>query len=420
MQEAGRAGRDGARARCLLLFETDDPEKQFSLTARSRLQRRDIQAVLRALRRLDQRHQRHRNVRDDGDDAIYATSGEILLEDGDGDFVRDSVTDDDRVRTAIAWLEEAKLARRDENYPSVFPSSLRVRSVAEARARIEREGRRRGFREDVRQRMLKVVLRLTQADPDTGISTDELMTECGCSIQQLRAVFSGLEEIGVASNDMRITVYVQAGVENASKRRLGLARELEQALIAELRELAPDQEIDTWTRLALRPLAQRLREKDIENPFPERLVRLLRSISADGRDEPDAIRSIEIRARDLETIGVRLRRDWSSIDRIARLRREGAKLLLEHLIGRVPEGVRGVDLLVETTYGALEKAIKSDLVLRSELKNQKTQPLVDRSLLWMHEQEVITLNRGLTVFRPAMKLKVTRDGKPFTLADLEW
>ena len=85
----------------------------------------------------------------------------------------------------------------------------------------------------------------------------------------------------------------------------------------------------------------------------------------------------------------------------------------------MPDDVRGVDLLVETTYGALEQAIKGDLVLKSELKNQTTQPLVDRALLWMHEQEVITLNRGLTVFRPAMTLKVTRDRRTFTVADFQ-
>ena len=416
LQEAGRAGRDGAHAHCLLLFEPDDTEQQFSLTARSRLERRDIQAVLRAIRRLDQRRRRHHG---DTEDAVVATTGEILLEDDDGEFARDSVTDDDRVRTAIAWLEESRLARRDENHTSVFPSSLRVPNLTAARERIEREGNRRNIRKDIRDRMLRVVQTLAHADPDMGVSTDELMNECGCSLQQLRKVFSTLEEIGVASNDVRITVYVHARVENGSARRLALARELEEALIAELREEAPDQEIDTWTRLALRPLAQRLRENDIENPLPERLVRLLRSISADGRDEPDAKRSIEIRARDMETIGVRLRRDWASIDRIARLRRDGAARLLEHLVGKVPDDVRGVDLLVETTYGALEQAIKDDLVLKSELKNQTTQPLVDRALLWMHEQEVITLNRGLTVFRPAMTLKVTRDGRTFTVADFK-
>ena len=414
LQEAGRAGRDGEWAQCLLLFAEDDPEKQFSLSARSRLERTDIQAVLRALRRLDERRRRHHAQTED---AVVATSGEILVEDRDGDFARDSVTDDDRVRTSIAWLEEAKLAQRDENYTSIFPSSLRVRGLEEAQRRIEREGGRRGIRRDVRDRMRKVVRRLAEADPDIGVSTDELINECGCSIQQLRYVFCTLEEIGVASNDMRITVYVHAGVENSSKRRLALARELEKALISELREEAPDQEIGAWTRLALRPLAQRLREKDIENPLPERLVRLLRRLSADGRDEPDATRSIEIRARDLETIGVRLRRNWDGIERIARLRRDGAALLLKHLLGKVPEGVRGVDLLVKTTYGALTRAIGSDLALKSQLKRRLTQPLVDRALLWMHEQEVVTLNRGLTVFRPAMKLKVKRDGRLFTLAD---
>ena len=416
LQEAGRAGRDGQPAHCLLLFEDGDPEQQFSLTARSRLERRDIQAVLRALRRLDQRRRRHHG---DTEDTVVATSGEILLEDDAGDFARDSVTDDDRVRTAIAWLEEARLARRDENFTSVFPSSLRVPDVATARARIEREGNRRNIRQDVREQMLRVVRVLAEADPDTGVSTDELMQECGCRPAQLRKVFSTLEELGIASNDMRITVYVHAGVEHASLRRLQRLRELEEALIAELREAAPDQEIDTWGRLALRPIAQRLREKGIGNPLPERLVRLLRSMAADGRDEPDAKRSIEIRARDMETVGVRLRRNWASVDRIASLRRDGAARLLEHLIGKVPDGTRGVDLLVETTYGALEQAIKDDLALTSKLDNRNTQALVDRALLWMHEQEVVTLNRGLTVFRTAMTLKVARERRSFTVADFK-
>ena len=414
LQEAGRAGRDGDPAACLLLFADDDPEKQFSLTARSHLEQRDIQAVLRALRRLDDRRQRHSEAQED---AVVATSGEILIEDSDGEFERDSATDDDRVRTAIAWLEEAKLARRDENRTSVLPSSLRIKGVDEARARIEREGRRRGIREDMRERMVGVARALAQADPDAGITTDELMSECGCNLPQLRAVFSALEAVGVATNDMRITVYVHSGVENASRRRLVLARELEEALIGALREEAPDQETNQWTRLVLRHLAQQLRERDIENPLPERLIRILQSLAADGRDQPDALRSIEIRARDMDTVAVRLRRDWPDIARIARLRRDGAARLLDHLVGKVPAGVRGVDLLVETTYGELERAVKEDLVLTAALKSGREQALVDRALLWMHEQEVVTLNRGLTVFRPAMTLNVVRDGRTFTLAD---
>ena len=99
VQEAGRAGRDRETARCVLLYTTDDVERQFGMSARSRLTRREIHAILKALRNLD------RKKRMDGQ--VVATAGEILGEDEDAAFERDSTTDDTRVRTAISWLEEA-------------------------------------------------------------------------------------------------------------------------------------------------------------------------------------------------------------------------------------------------------------------------------------------------------------------------
>ena len=72
LQEAGRAGRDQQRARCVLLYTQDDVERQFGMSARSRLTRREIHGVLRALRNLD------RKKRLDGQ--VEATAGEILGE----------------------------------------------------------------------------------------------------------------------------------------------------------------------------------------------------------------------------------------------------------------------------------------------------------------------------------------------------
>ncbi len=126
LQEAGRAGRDRQIARCVLLYATDDVERQFGMSARSRLTRREIHGVLRALRNLD------RKKRLDGE--VVATAGEILSEDDEKVFERDSATDDTRVRTAISWLEETVLLTRNENRVQVFPSSLRVDSVEEARS----------------------------------------------------------------------------------------------------------------------------------------------------------------------------------------------------------------------------------------------------------------------------------------------
>ena len=45
--------------------------------------------------------------------------------------------------------------------------------------------------------------------------------------------------------------------------------------------------------------------------------------------------------------------------------------------------------------------------------------LLDRSLLWLHEQGVITLGKGLTVFRPAITVHLEPGNKRFTEADFE-
>ena len=73
LQEAGRAGRDQQAARCVLLYTQEDVERQFGMSARSRLTRPEIHGVLKALRNLDRRK------RTEGE--VVATSGEILTED---------------------------------------------------------------------------------------------------------------------------------------------------------------------------------------------------------------------------------------------------------------------------------------------------------------------------------------------------
>ena len=50
LQEAGRAGRDQAPARCVLLYDEADLEVQFRLLKNARLTQGDIQSILRALR----------------------------------------------------------------------------------------------------------------------------------------------------------------------------------------------------------------------------------------------------------------------------------------------------------------------------------------------------------------------------------
>jgi ATP-dependent DNA helicase RecQ len=135
----------------------------------------------------------------------------------------------------------------------------------------------------------------------------------------------------------------------------------------------------------------------------------------DGRTEESGVGSLSLKRPDAETVQVGLLREWGSLERTARLRRAAASRLLEHLLACLPQGQKGTDLLAETTLGKLSAAIQSDLGLMAEIKDAGK--LLDRALLWLHEQEVIRLNKGLAVFRPAMTIRLGQGKRNFAKSD---
>ena len=405
LQEAGRAGRDQKPARCVMLYAKEDVERQFGMSARSRLTRGEIHGILRALRRLD------RKKRLGGE--VIATAGEILIEDEDNEFMRDSATDDTRVRTAISWLEDAVLLSREENLVNVFPSSLQVDSLKEALDRLEKKS----FGDANRRQLMSIVEAIMDADMDEGISTDQLMYVSGLSAEGVSAALYNLEQVGIASNDVILTAFVHSGVEHSSLKRFKETQDIEIALIKYMREMEPNIKKGEKFTLLLRVAAQKLREQGLVNPLPQRLLSLLRSIAYDGRGEGGDAGSLWVRNHDGETVRVTLRREWRLLEETARIRRVAANLLLGHLLACVPRGTRGTDLMIDTTLGKLLKAITSDMVLESQIKDPVR--LQNRALLWLHEQEVIRLNKGLTVFRMAMTIHLKQERRGFAKVDFE-
>ncbi len=398
LQEAGRAGRDRAAARCVLLYVTDDVERQHSMSASSRLSRRDIQSVLRALRQLQRKKSR--------DEAVVATSGEILDEDDEGKFKRDGATDDTRVRTAIAWLEEAGLVRREENAVQIFPSALRVRDLAEADRKLASH-----IPAAVdRKKYLNLLQILMVAPVDEGISTDELMASAGFDSAGLRHALHLFDQIGIASNDTAMTAYIHVGVERSSKKRLDEAALLEKALLAALREAAPDIGVGEDYPLHLRLLSQQLKDQGYASALPQRLRQIIAGLAGDGRDGVDGKGSLMLkRAADPEMLHVALNRPWSTVEQIAERRRSAADRLLDHWLASLPTGSRGVDLLAETTLGKLTASVAGDALLVAGTPDLRK--LVERALLWLHEQEILRLNKGLAIFRAAMTLHLESNWK---------
>jgi ATP-dependent DNA helicase RecQ len=405
LQEAGRAGRDREEARCVLLYTPEDVERQFGMSARSRLTAAEIQAILRALRRIDYK-KRLKGL-------VVATTGEILAEEEDGTFERDTATDDTRVRTAVAWLEEATLLTREENDVQIFPSSLQVASIPEAREKLEK----RVPLEAYRVQLLKIVETLIAADADEGITTDELMAATGLSSERVRYALHDLDRLGIARNDTALTAFVHYGVERSSQKRLEEAAYLEKSLIDELRQAGTDLAVGEGSFLHLRQATQRLKEAGHTEALPERLWRILNGLAADGRSEEAGVGSLRVRRVDGETVQVVLQRKWSDVAKTAELRRAAAGCLLAHLLSRLPAGLRGTDLLAETTLGELREALEGDALLKAQLKDPVK--AMERALLWLHELEVLRLNKGLAVFRTAMTIRLVPEKRGFGRAEFE-
>ncbi|MDO9637291.1 MAG: RecQ family ATP-dependent DNA helicase [Pseudotabrizicola sp.] len=404
LQEAGRAGRDRMPADCVLLYHTDDVERQFTLTARSRLERHEIGAIHKALRRIDE------NGRNGG--KVVATAGEIVREEKDREFLRDSATDDTRVKTAVSWLEEATLVSREENRVQVFASSLMVRTLEEAAARLEQAQ----ITNARRKQLLDIVCHLMNTAPDQGVSTDELTEVAGLTHRALAKAMADLETLGLARNAIAITVQIHVGIENASRQRFAAARSLEGALIGTMREMAPDADTGGGGQLDLTVASQKLREMGNAGAGPHILERLLRSIERDGRDEDGGQGNIRLRKLSAKTLEVVLQRSWRAVDQTAALRWTAAERLLEFLIAKVPTGTRGKDIQVETTLGHLIAELNGDAVIKTSGVRDMTK-LMERALLWLHEQQVLTLGKGLTVFRSAMTIHLKPDRASFSAKD---
>nr|WP_245319109.1 ATP-dependent helicase [Mesorhizobium temperatum] len=312
----------------------------------------------------------------------------------------------------MSWLEEATLLSREENRVQVFPSCLRIRNLEEVEA-ILAKAAITGTR---RKQLLDITRHLMNAPPDHGISTDELVGISGLTGGMLNKAMADLEALGIARNDVVVTIFVHVAVEGHSQQRLAQAARLETALITLMREAAPDAEGAGGIPLHLAETSQALRNRGHSAVRPDIVEKLLRSMGRDGRDQDGGKGNLRLRKASRNTLMVTLQRTWQALEQTASLRQQGAELLLGHLLGKLPNGSRGKDIQVETTMGDLLATLTGDALLRGGGIQDMTK-LMDRALLWLHEQEVVTLGKGLTIFRPAMTVHLNPSGGQFTAKD---
>ncbi len=447
LQEAGRAGRDGHTAACVLLYDEADCEQQFRLGAFSELSRRDIAQILRSLRKATR----------GGREEVVLTAGEILRdEDLQADIDVQDRSADTKVRAAISWLERAGFLQRDENVTNMFQARLLVRTLAEAEAKMASLNL-----SQAEQGLWTAILReLMNASPTESLTVDRLalLPELASYAQRgsgaanpefisakVLKTLGSMAQAGLLKRDTLMNAFVRHKVADASRQRLERVLTLDRKLVDVLATEEPDPEGSL--PLSLTRLNQRLGEElagvsgaaapaatvrqpprlpsgtasealAVTNaggaPAPlcsTEIVRaLLKSLSEDGRGFAGTHGSIELRYASRDAYRVRVRRSWTALSELAEKRRRVAALVLQVLLAKIPpETSPRADLLVDFSFEELHDAVERDLLLRSDLKD--IDAALERGLMYLHEQRVIILQQGLAVFRSAMKIALKPEAK---------
>jgi ATP-dependent DNA helicase RecQ len=412
LQEAGRAGRDRAPADCVLLYSDEDAETQFALNAISQLTPRDIRQILRGLRRAKRKSE-----------LLVITSGELLRdEQTETSFdTRDRMADT-KVKTAVAWLERAGFLQRQQNATRVFQGKPQIDSLEKAQRRIDRMP----LSDQQKAQWLAILQRLMNADGPNSLTIDQLAelpefrVEAGGddqaeyddmpadSRQVLRAL-DGMTRAGLIRKGISMSAYVRHGIEDDSITRLHSVSAVETAMLQVMQEQEPDAEQHEWLHVSLRSLNQALRDRGVASS-PELLRKLLDSLSRDGRGFAASRGSLEFRSAGREAYRLKLHRSWALVTEISQRRRDVARVVLDAILAGIPGDAPASDgLLVEFSSEDLTRAVQADPELCGQIKD----PLgaIDRGLMYLHEQDCLILEHGLSIFRQAMTIRLMPESR---------
>ena len=399
LQEAGRAGRDRQLADCILLFDENDADWQFNINGMNRLSRREIAEILRALRRYKRKD----------DKPIVVTVGELMRDTRLQEvFEPEDPGLNTKMKTAISWLERAEYLKRDDNVTSVF----QAKPIAKTRQEAEQKAEELGHPPERQKLWGDILNEFVFARADAGIDTDRLVSQVSlkmwCAMQPGRreldrVLFDELRAMakaGVLRECTAMTAYVRHKVSDPSHLRMERLARVEAQMLDLLAEQGAESEKDLVLDVAL--VNQRLKD---DGRHEAELQDLGPMAMALGGLELHGARLMEIRPGNATRYRVTLRAEMLAVKEAATLRREVASTVLKTILSQIPtDTLANKDVLSEFTMEQLCEAVDSELLLQAKKLN--TTNAIEHALLWLHDLQIIRMQRGLALFRTAMTIHV--------------
>ena len=226
VQEAGRAGRDqNLQAECYVLFNDGDLDKHFMLLNQTKLSISEIQQVWKAVKDLTRNRP-----------SVQRTPLEIARQAGWDENVTDIET---RVKTAVQALENAGYIKRGKNVPHIYATSILVRNMMEASARIAQSYKMTEAEQTNAKRIISMLISarsVANAQNDEGESRiDYIADRLGIEREETFKLIHILREENILANTKDLTAYIQkTDTENKSLNILKKYSMLEEFLVKNL------------------------------------------------------------------------------------------------------------------------------------------------------------------------------------------
>jgi len=409
LQEAGRAGRDGDPAHCVLLFSKGDLESQFDLTSRDCLTQRDMSQILRAVRRA-----RRPKVEE-----IVLSPGEILrVPETDVSFDERERSASTKVRTAISWLERAGFVLRDENQTRVFQGVPAVSNLEAAKNMM----RRLNIPEHTRRRWLEVIRELHGADVREGIDADQLahlpsfrslrsrLGDDAASWDRTatREILRTLDEMtraGLLKGGLYLSAWVRHKTKGRSIDRLDETARVERAVVDLLCAEFPDAIPGNEEEVSVTHLQERLRADG--RKIARESVRVL--LEGWAREAVGGPSLVTLMPRGRHRLRLRLHVDWADLREQLEVRVQVSKVVIQALLAIAErQGMTG-EQLVLFSVDDLHRAIDGQLGLSHKIREPFN--AIEKTLLYLDEHNVIKLQRGLSIFRQAMTIRMQEEAR---------
>ena len=413
LQEAGRAGRDRKPARCVLLFTKGDLERQFDLASRDRLTKRDIAQILRAIRRVRRR---------DAEEIVVAPGELLRVPDTDTSFDAGDRGSGTKVKVAISWLERAEFVLRDENRTRVFQGVPAVRDLDAARLKMAGLNLSRSMR----SRWIQILALLQTTGVREGIDIEQL-----AALPSFRSLFDSLESrfgsdaarlnreairwifrtlyemsrAGLLESGTYFSAWIRHKTTDRSTERLDQIHAAQTKLLGLLRDEAPDLGAGYEIDRSIPRLQEQLRSKEV-SLISNSLLKLLAGWAREGLG---AQAPLKLRSEGRSGIRLRLQVGWDDLGEQLELRTEVGRVILETLADKADEQDLVGERLVLFSLEDLGKALDGRIGLAQRLADPFE--AIEKTLLFLDEHQVIRLQHGMAIFRPAMTLRMREQAK---------